>query len=149
MNIELIQLDVTQAKELMDLLLIYEDVFGMHDFEMPPVSYLEQLLEKEHILFFVARHNDRVVGGLTAYLLSSPYAETAEIYIYDLAVKTSYQRKGVGTQLVGAINAYCRDQKLKEVFVQADVADDYAIDFYRKTGGIAEDVIHFSYPVKN
>ncbi len=32
-------------------------------------------------------------------------------------------------------------------FVQADLVDDYALDFYRSTGGMGGDVVHFSYPL--
>jgi len=32
--------------------------------------------------------------------------------------------------------------------LQADVGDDYAIDFYKKIGGVPEDVIHFSFACK-
>jgi aminoglycoside 3-N-acetyltransferase I len=68
------------------------------------------------------------------------------VYIFDLAVQTPLQRQGIGKKLIDAINKFCTEAGMEEVFVQADVIDDYAIDFYRKTKPTAEeDVIHFTY----
>lgn len=36
---------------------------------------------------------------------------------------------------------------MEEVFVQADEADDYALDFYHSTGAAEEKVVHFYYPL--
>jgi aminoglycoside 3-N-acetyltransferase I len=57
-----------------------------------------------------------------------------------------YQRQGIGKSLVAFTNQYCRERGYEEVFVQADKADDYAIDFYRLTQPTAEEqVVHFYY----
>ena len=89
----------------------------------------------------------RVAGGLTSYLLQQYYSQSPLVYIYDLAVKTELQRKGIGKMLISGIAEYCKERGVAEVFVQADEADDYALDFYRSTGGIAEKVVHFVYPL--
>jgi len=76
------------------------------------------------------------------------YSTSPLVYIYDLAVAPEYQRKGIGKMLITEIQSYCKDIGVEEVFVQADVADDYALDFYRSTGARGEDVVHFYYPLK-
>ena len=117
--------------------------------KMPANEYLLELLEDHSIIFYVAIADNLIVGGLTAHLLPSTYFRSAEVYIYDLAVKTLYQRKGIGSRLIASLQEYCKNLGMKEIFVQADVADQYAIDFYAKTGGIPERVIHFSYDLNN
>jgi ribosomal protein S18 acetylase RimI-like enzyme len=144
-NVTFRKLSYEDLPVLTALIKVYEEVFEMKDFRMPSAGHLQSLLEKEHIIFFVALSGSQVIGGLTAYVLPSVYFESSEVYVYDLAVKTEYQRKGAGRTLIDELKTYCRNLGSKEIFVQADLEDQHAIDFYRATGGISEDVIHFSY----
>ncbi len=73
------------------------------------------------------------------------YSKSPLVYIFDLAVKTEFQRKGIGKRLIVANNSYCRDVGVEAVMVQAHEVDDYAIKFYHSTGATAEKVIHFDY----
>lgn len=134
---------------LKELIQIFEDVFEMDDFVLPTEKHLQNLLEDKNIFFFVAileyKQQNKVIGGLRAHILPSTYSESSEVYMYDLGVQTEFQRKGIGTQLIENLKAYCQKLGYKELFVQADVEDQHAIDFYKKTGGEAADVIHFSY----
>jgi aminoglycoside 3-N-acetyltransferase I len=83
-------------------------------------------------------------------VLDQYYSTKPLAYLYDLAVLTEYQRKGVGRKLIEFTNNYCRQEGFKEVFVQADKMDDYALDFYRSTNPtLEEQVVHFSYIFKN
>ena len=97
-------------------------------------------------MVFIASSEDKIVGGLTVYVLEQYYHIKPLAYIYDLAVTASFQRKGIGKKLIDAVNNHCREQGFEEVFVQADKIDDYARDFYRKTRPTnEEDVSHFYY----
>lgn len=127
------------------LIRVYEEVFEMENFTLPSDSYLQTLLRRDGLMFFVAMFEGKVIGGLTAHVLPSVYFESAEVYIYDLGVKTSFQRKGVGRKLMASLSEYCKEQGYKEIFVQADLADQHAMDFYQATGGQAERVVHYSY----
>jgi aminoglycoside 3-N-acetyltransferase I len=131
-----------------DMLELFGEVFDMQDYQIPGKSYLEKLLNNPAFIAFVAIGNGRVLGGLTGHVLPSYYAESSEFYIYDLAVKTAYQRQGVGKKLMAAVAAFCREQNYAEYFVQADEPDQHALEFYRSTGGRAEKVVHFCYEVK-
>ena len=148
MKIEYKKLEIGDLRCLTELIKVYEEVFEMEDFTLPAAQYLQSLLEKETVIFYVAMIDKRVVGGLTAHVLASTYFSSSEVYIYDLAVQTEFQRKGIGRQLINSLKEYCANLHLKEVFVQADLEDRHAIDFYRATGGIAESVVHFSYALK-
>lgn len=130
------------------LIRLFEDVFEMKDFVMPPADHLEKLLARDDFFVFVALLDGEVIGGLTSYTLRQYYSTSPLVYVFDLAVATAYQRKGIGKMLMTAIQKYCKDIDVEEVFVQADVADDYALDFYRSTGATGEDVVHFYYPLK-
>ena len=147
-EIEYKKLETEDLSRLTQLIKVYEEVFEMEDFTLPAAQYLQSLLEKETVIFYVAMIDKKVVGGLTAHVLPSTYFPSSEVYIYDLAVETEFQRKGIGRQLINSLKEYCASLGLKEVFVQADLEDQHALDFYRATGGIAESVVHFSYELK-
>jgi aminoglycoside 3-N-acetyltransferase I len=145
MNI--IKLAQDDLPRLSGLIKLYERVFEMKPFAIPPAEYLNALLKNPGVIFFVAEDEGKIVEGLTAHVLHSVYFTSAEVYVYDLAVSEELQRKGIGTQLMKALREYCRQQGYREVFVQADRPDQHALDFYQKTGGLPEDVIHFTYPL--
>lgn len=137
--------DLDLFKELIHL---FEVVFEMEDFTMPPDVHLQQLLAKDSFMAFVAVVDGKVIGGLTAYTWDQYYSVEPLAYIFDLAVATNWQRKGVGRLLMKAITDNCRLLGMEEVFVQADDEDTHALEFYRATGGLPERVVHFAYPLE-
>lgn len=147
MNIEIRKLGNHEIDRFVELIRLFEDVFTMENFRMPNETHLQQLLEKDSFFVFVAMLNDKIVGGLTSYTFMQYYSTLPLVYVFDLAVQTELQRKGIGKMLMSAITTYCKDLGVEEVFVQADEVDDYALDFYRSTGARGEKVVHFYYPL--
>lgn len=132
--------------DFIDLVRLFEIVFEMKDFKMPDSKHLENLLSRSDFEVFVAKSSDKVVGGLTTYVLEQYYCKKPLAYIFDLAVETNLQRQGIGKKLVKVTNDYYKNKGFEEVFVQADRIDDYAVDFYRKTNpSKEEEVLHFYY----
>ncbi len=89
--------------------------------------------------------DNKVVGGLTSYIMKQYYSKSSLVYIFDLAVKPELQRQGIGKMLITGNNSYCTTIGVEEVMVQADEVDGYTIDFYQSTGAIGQKVIHFDY----
>ena len=147
MSVEIKKLDAGDIGSFQELISVFEKVFEMEGFSMPNKEYLQQLLGKEGFLVFAAFLDRKVVGGLTAHMLPQYYSTQPLAYIYDLAVSTELQRRGIGKMLISGINNYCRKIGVEEVFVQADEEDAHALDFYHATGGRAEKVVHFTYPL--
>lgn len=147
MNIEIKKLGSADIVDFQALIRVFEKVFEMQHFQMPPNQHLQKLLNEEGFYVFVATLNDQVVGGLTAYTLQQYYSTMPLVYIYDLAVQAAFQRQGIGKKLMVGIIDYCKANGVEEVFVQAEEADDHALDFYRATGAMAEKVVHFYYPL--
>jgi len=146
MNLELQILQSHNLEELKELISVFENVFEMKNFTLPNENHLQELLEKETFFAVIAKINNKIIGGLTIYVLDQYYSHKPLAYLYDLAVLTNYQRKGVGKSLITFTNNYCRQKGFEEVFVQADKVDDYAIDFYRSTKPTNEEqVMHFYY----
>ncbi|HEV2412763.1 MAG TPA: GNAT family N-acetyltransferase [Candidatus Saccharimonadales bacterium] len=138
------KLEKGDEKDLVGLLKLYVEVFGDHDYPTD-AGYLPALLENKAIMFVVAYSAGEVVGGLTAYVLPSIYGDYSDVYIFDMAVSTSHQRRGVGSQLLGFLKKYCRSIGVPDIFVQADAEDVHARDFYKKNGGAESDVRHYDF----
>ncbi|MEO6130740.1 MAG: GNAT family N-acetyltransferase [Saprospiraceae bacterium] len=132
-----------------ELIFVFEDVFEMKNFAIPNQNHLQNLLDKPDFMVFVALLENKVVGGLTAYILPSVYFSGSDVYLYDLAVKTEHQRKGIGRQIIIELKEYCRQLGHREIFVQADIDDQHALDFYKATGGQPANVIQYSYGLTN
>jgi ribosomal protein S18 acetylase RimI-like enzyme len=145
MDITIKQLAYEDVDEFVQLICVFEDVFEMKGFKMPDVAYLQALLKKEDFFVFVAFSGEEVVGGLTSYIMHQYYSVSPLVYIFDLAVKKEFQRKGIGKLLIEANNDYSRSINAEAVMVQADLADGHATEFYRSTGAKGERVIHFDY----
>jgi aminoglycoside 3-N-acetyltransferase I len=140
------KLDKNDIDAVRALLGVYVDVFK--DQPMPDdMAFLEKRLRDDHIWFFVASKDDEVIGGLTAYVLPSIYGDRGEVYIYDMAIAEAYQRLGVGSGLLDHFKEYCASAGIKEFYLQADTEDIHAREFYKKNGGIEEDVRHYDFRV--
>jgi aminoglycoside 3-N-acetyltransferase I len=146
MDITIKHLTATDYPKLIELLDVYKEAFGLTEFNLPSADYLHGLLSHPTMLFNVAIRSGKVVGGLTAFTMPSVYYPGSELYIYDFAIRPAFQREGIGSALLKDLRAWCTRNGIKEIFVQADRPDRHAIEFYKKNGGIPEDVIHFSFP---
>ncbi len=110
--------------------------------DQPDDTYLRRHLADSNVIALAAFSGDRIVGGLTGYVLPKLEQDRSELYIYDLAVAEEWRRKGVATALIETTKAIGRDCGAWVIFVQADYGDDPAIALYTKLGA-REDVMHF------
>jgi len=108
-------------------------------------AYLDRLLAREEIWAIAAFDGDEIVGGVTGHTLPMTRTETAELFIYDIAVHRDHQRKGVGRHLLTELREQAAAAGIGEVFVPADNDDLHALDFYRGLGGAASPVTFFTF----
>ena len=124
----------------------FEDVPTYCD-RQPSDMYLERLLARDDFIAVAAIGDDnKIVGGLTAYVLDKFEQERSEIYIYDLAVALPHRRQGIATALIAALREIAHQRSAYVIFVQADPPDAPAIALYGKLG-VREDVVHFDIDV--
>ena len=108
----------------------------------PDDAYLRALLARDTYVAIAALDGDRVVGGLSGYLLPKPEQARSEVYLYDLAVAATHRRRGIATALIDRLRDWAVERGAWVVYVQADLGDDPAIALYTKLG-VREDVLHF------
>ena len=123
---------------------LFGEVFSGEGYHGPPPSdgHLGRLLADNRFIVLVARIGDRMAGALAGYELVKFEAERSEIYIYDLAVREEFRRRGVATALIEEVRRIARDVGAWVVMVQADPPDEPAVALYDKLG-TREEVLHF------
>ena len=134
-----------QVDTLKQLLRVFGEAFDeieTYQDSIPSDEYLDSLLNSDNFIAIVAAVDDKIVGGLAAYVLKKFEQERSEIYIYDLAVLDGYRRQGIATGLINKLGEIARELGSYVIFVQADVGDDPAIKLYESLG-TREDVHHF------
>jgi aminoglycoside 3-N-acetyltransferase I len=145
MTLELKKLNSQDLPQFKELLHLFEEVFEMGATPLPDDGYLNRLLSKETFMAFVAVMDQQVVGGLTVYTMEQYHEAGTLAYIHDLAVKTEFQRKGIGKRLLESLSDHCRTIGINQIFVQADDTDAHALEFYQSTGGEEGRAVGFYY----
>lgn len=114
----------------------------------PTESYLENLLQKSHVIPLVALADGSIVGGLVAYVLDKFEQARSEVYIYDLAVSEEYRRHGIARNLILELKKHAQKAGAWVIYVQADKdeADLPARELYASLGE-REDVFHYDIAV--
>ena len=130
-NIQLVTTNINDFKGLLD---VFEEVFQWVDYRYPTNEKLHHLLKNTNFLAVVAKIENQVVGGLTAYILDSYEVEKPSLYLHDLGVKACFQNQGIGQQLINYLMAYAKQNNFQDIFVGTEQDDNEdAIAFYRKT----------------
>ena len=115
--------------------------------KVPSEAYLKSFLDKEHVIALVALKDNKVVGGLVAYVLEKFEQNRREIYIYDLAVDEKHRRQKVATQLILELKKIAKKLKAYVIYVQADPVDPPAMKLYESLG-TKESVFHYDISVE-
>lgn len=129
---------------------LFSDVFGEEGYHGPAPSdrHLADLLTDGKFIALVAEREGQMIGALAGYELVKFEAERSEIYIYDLAVREEFRRRGVATALIDALKPIAREKGAWIIFVQADPPDAPAVALYQKLG-TREDVFHFDISISD
>lgn len=145
MNIEYKKLDIGDELLFRELVELFRREFETTPGKSIPEAQLDEHLKNKNFIVFVALMAGEVIGGLTVYQLPSYYQDTTVLYIYDMAIAREWQRKGIGTALLGVVSKYRDDNGFGEIFVQASGDDVHALAFYTSIGAASENVVHFTF----
>lgn len=148
-NIQIVRLNPGEVSEFRNLLKIFKEIFEIEE----PISdgeHLRKLLSNPNFWVFVVKENERVLGGLTLYVLERYFGTKPVGYIYDVGIASDRQGQGLGKGLIAEVCKYGKECGLGDVFVEAESDDLDAVHFYRKTNFSHErNAIHFTYTFDN
>ncbi|MCF1713312.1 GNAT family N-acetyltransferase [Flavihumibacter sp. RY-1] len=139
------KLNPDELSEFKNLLDIFQEVFEV-DSVKPADNYPAALLTDPNFMVFVVMVDQKVVAGLTVYVLHSYYTPKPVAYIYDVGVRPAFQGRGLGKQLLSEVCSYCAQNGFDHAYVEAESDDLEAVRFYRKTNSSTEmNAVHFTY----
>ncbi len=119
-------------------------VFGEQHVELAD-DYLARLLSDDRFWAIAALSDGQLVGGVTAHTLPMTRSESCELFVYDIAVLPSHQRRGIGRELMRTLRAEAALVGITDAFVAVDAEDAHALDFYRALGGTASSVTMYTF----
>lgn len=131
------------------LIAVFGEAFEEADIDLsaqPDASYLANLLANDQFIVLVALKEGVVLGGLTAHVLPKFDQARREIYVYELAVREDYRRRGIATGLLEGLKVIGARINASGMYVQAYPSDLPAVALYTKLG-VGEDVFHFDIEV--
>ncbi len=139
------KLSSNEVTAFRSLIGIFKAVFEI-DEAIPGNEHLRKLLENPYFLVFVVKQHEKVLGGLTIYVLENYYGAKPVAYIYDVGITPEYQGQGLGKLLIAEVCKYCKDRGFEDVYVETESDDIDALNFYRKTGHTTEiNAVQFTY----
>lgn len=142
---EIKRLQQKETADFKNLISIFKEVFDNGN-EIPNDQHLGQLLANPDFMVFVVKIHERVIGGLTIYVLHRYYGVKPIAYIYDVGIAPDFQGKGYGSALIAGVCAFCKATGFDDAYVEAESDDIDAVNFYRKTNFNNEmQAIHFTY----
>ncbi len=146
---EIKKLNSDSLKDFKSLIEIFKLVFENNE----PIADNEQLgklLSNPDFFVFVVKSNNKVVGGLTIYVLHRYFGTKPIAYIYDVGVSPDFQRQGLGKALIAEVCNFCKQNDFEDAYVEAESDDIDAVEFYRKTEFSSEmKAIHFTYDLSD
>jgi aminoglycoside 3-N-acetyltransferase I len=145
MEIRVKRLTSSDRESAQELFATMSEIFGEDAIRLSD-NYVDQLFRRSEFWALGAFVGDVIAGGITAHSLPMTRTETAELFVYDIAVRSQYRRMGVGRLLFDTLRAQAIEAGINDVFVAADDDDTHALDFYRRLGGKASSVTIFDFP---
>ena len=96
----------------------------------------------------VAFDGERPVGFVLAHELPRRHGDRAKLFVYEVDVAESHQRRGIAKALLARLAELARERGIRIGFVLTDPGNGPANALYRSAGGATETVTvgwEFSY----
>ncbi len=101
----------------------------------------------ERCCVMVAERANRIVGMCTGQLLVSTAAGGLKVMVEDLVVAEEMRGRGIGTELIAAVEHWARACGVKRMDLLADRRNSPALDFYRRQDWRGTELIALQKPL--
>lgn len=145
MDFTIKRLDASEISLAKELFVWFQVDDGVEKPLVPSDHYLRTLLLKEDFYVVVVLDKEKVIGGLTAFILSMYKEEIDEIFLYEVGVDEAYRKKGVATQLIDFLKKTGVKLGVSEMYVGTEMHNIPAQKLYDKTGGKFETIAWYVY----
>ena len=95
------------------------------------IEYLTDFFEMKKFLGYVIEENDEILGALFAH--EKVWWNNSEVFIEEMFIRPDMQGKGLGSMLLGQVEAYVREKGLAGITLSTNRYAP-APHFYRKNG---------------
>ncbi len=117
-----------QTSDHADVIGLWTEVFGQHGNYNQPSTMLNDKLQHQAELLFVATENSRIIGTIMAGY------DGHRGWLYSLAVAADFRQQGVGRQLVEHAEQALRATGCRKLNLQVRADNAAVVSFYEKLG---------------
>jgi aminoglycoside 3-N-acetyltransferase I len=100
----------------------------------------EALLADPRTLMLVAFDAEHPVGFVLAHELPRRHGERAKLFVYEIDVAESHQRRGIASALLARLAELARERGIRTGFVLTEPGNGPANALYREAGGATDSV---------
>ena len=98
----------------------------------------EALLADPRSLLLVAFDADHPVGFVLAHELPRRHGDRANLFVYEVDVAESHQRRGIASALLAGLAGLARERGIRVGFVLTEPDNEPANALYRRLGGTSQ-----------
>jgi len=100
----------------------------------------EALLADPRTLMLVGFDGDAPVGFVLAHELPRRHGDPAQLFVYEVEVAESHQRRGIASALLERLGELARERGIRTGFVLTEPGNGPANALYRSAGGATNSV---------
>lgn len=115
----------------------YMDSFTYKDAEQKIEGMIEHVSNGSAMVYGVFDNED-LVGYVWAY--EHPFREETRVYVNEIHVDEAYRNRGIGKQLLSAVENLAKELGYKALYIHAEGNNDGAIRLYQNEGYAIERV---------
>jgi len=100
---------------------------------------LTHLFEDHGLNALLVYHNDKILGTITFYETISTFSGEAGLYVEDMYIRNTYQRKGLGKTLLDGMVEETKRRGYSKLQWQCAIDNYDAMNFYKKMGAVMDE----------
>jgi ribosomal protein S18 acetylase RimI-like enzyme len=104
-----------------------------------------ELLDDPHAIVLVAFDAGEEVGFVLAHDLPRRHGSVRRIFVYEIDVLESHQRRGIGRSLLEHLAELARERGIGEGFVLTEPDNDAANGLYAGLGGVRSEAVMWDF----